>query len=258
MSIGGDVFRQATLGCSVLTLAIAAPAMAQRPTSPEEQQFRYQVQRFEVVLVAAVRQGGDAFAQKQADVIPPGVQLTSNDPQVKGLAPPQGGGLLFYVQVPEIRVMVNDLLIQRMPRSRPSNADPIQPTGAGSGRPATTQAQGLPSADPMTVSPVADDGRCERRVKPSRGYPNPDYEYAVAVCDALMDAMLENAGSLPIKENEWLTVAAVNGQPDPPGLVNSSTGYTTYLAIKGSDLQAYRQGKMSKEEARKLVEMNQR
>ena len=79
----------------------------------------------------------------------------------------------------------------------------------------------------MTVSPVADDGRCATRVKPSRGYPNPDYEYAVAVCDALMDAMLENTGSLPIKENEWLTVAAVNGQPDPPGLVNSSTGYTT-------------------------------
>ena len=73
-----------------------------------------------------------------------------------------------------------------------------------------------------------------------------------------MDAMLDSPGSLPIKENEWLTVAAVSSDPSPPGLVNNSSDYTTYLQIKGADLLAYRQGKITKPEARKLVEMKQR
>lgn len=251
------MLRRGMIVGGMLAVTAAVPARAQGPGSPEEQQFRYQVQRFEVVLQAAARQGADAFARMKADFIPAGVELTSSDPQVKGLAPPQGGGLLFYVQVPEIRITINELLVQRMPRPRPSNADPLQPT-ANSGRTPPVSAQGLPTPDPMIVSPVMDDGRCATRVKPSRGYPDPNYEYAVAVCDALMDAMLENAGSLPVKENEWLTIAAVNGEPDPPGLLNSSTAYTTYLWIRGSDLLAFRQGKLSKEEARKLIEMSQR
>jgi hypothetical protein len=110
----------------------------------------------------------------------------------------------------------------------------------------------------MTASPVVDEGTCAGRTRPSKGYSNPDYEYAVAVCDALMDAMLDSPGPLPIKENEWLTVAAVSGDPNPPGFITTSSDYTTYLQIKGADLLAYRQGKITKEEARKLVEMKQR
>ena len=72
-----------------------------------------------------------------------------------------------------------------------------------------------------------------------------------------MDAMLDNSGPLPIKPDEWLTVAAFDGTPSA-GVVNSQFSYTTYLQIKGSDLQLLRQGKLTKEEARKLVILKQR
>ena len=249
------MIRRVLLAGSVL--ALAAPALAQRPVdTPEERRLRNQLQTFEVVLMTAVRQGGDDFARSQGDTIPPGVQLTSEEPQVKGLAPPHGGNLAFIVVVPPIRALVaNQLWVLRAPRS-------LQPTAgrgsAGPGR-ATTGAQGLiATPDPTAVSPVVEDGKCATRTKPSAGFPNPNYEYAVAVCDALMDAMLDNSGALPIKENEWLTVAAVNGDPDPPGLVNSSTSYTTYLEIKGADLLAFRLGKLTKDEARRLIDMQQR
>ena len=246
------MIRRETFIGAVLALSIAVPLAAQRPAvSPEAQQLRYQMQTFEAVLQAAVRHGGDAFARLQADSIPPGVQLTSDDPQVRGLAPPHGGGLLFSVSVPSIRITITELLVRGFGQQAP---DPLQRV-AGSAR-SEASAQGLAMADPMTASPVVNDGGCASRVKPSAGYPNPNYEYAVAVCDALMDAMLESSGSLPLREDEWLTVAAVNAEPG--SYLNSSTGYTTYLSIKGADLVAYRQGRLSKEEARKLIDLTQR
>ena len=238
----------------LLALALAVPAGAQRASSPEETRLRNQLQTFEVVLQTAVRQGGDAFARLQGDTIPLGIQLTSEDPYVKGLAPLQGGGLMFLVVVPPVRpIVVNQLFLQR-----PRPLQPMAGRGAGEGRPAMV-AQGLIAVpDPTTKSPVVDDGRCATRAKPSAGYPDPNYEYAVSVCDALMEAMLDSSGPLPIKESEWLTVAAVDGSPVVPGALNSSAVYTTYLAIKGSDLLAFRQSKLTKDEARKLIEMQQR
>jgi hypothetical protein len=52
-------------------------------------------------------------------------------------------------------------------------------------------------------------------------------------------------------------MAAFDGSSSP-GLVNSPFSYTTYLQIKGSDLQLLRQGKLTKDEARKLVILKQR
>jgi hypothetical protein len=258
------VIRQSLVAGSMLVLVAAVPAAAQRPAPPsDEQQLRNQLQKFEVVLQLAVRQGGDAFARQRKEAIPPGVQLTSEDPQVKGFAPPEGGGLFFYVSVPSIRIGINQLLLQvegLAPRQQRPRTDPLQPAaGRSVNQDGPVSAQGLLTPpDPMTASPVVDEGTCAGRTKPSKGYSNPDYEYAVAVCDALMDAMLDSPGPLPIKENEWLTVAAVSGDPAPPGLISTSSDYVTYLQIKGSDLLAYRQGKITKEEARKLVEMKQR
>jgi hypothetical protein len=243
-----------------LAILVTSRAMAQNaPAGPDEQQLRYQLQTFEVVLQAAVRHGGDAFARQQAQSIPPGVQLTANDPQVRGfVVSPEGGGFLFTVVVPSIRPTISQLLIEGEP---PRRQDPFRPaagSGPGGGRVGDAGVQGLAAPDPMTASPVIDDGKCASRVRPSGGIPTRDYEYAVSVCDALMEAILDNSGALPIKESEWLTVAAVNEEPDPPSFVNSSAGYTTYLMIKGSDLLAYRQGRVSRDDTRKAVTMKLR
>ena len=247
--------RTVVLGVVAIVGALA-PVGAQQPAvPPEQQQLRAQIQIFESVLQGAVRNGVSAFAREHADFIPPDIQLTSSEAQVIGLAPPHAGNLVFYVQVPLIRsYILTDLLIQSGPRgSRP--ATPLQQTGNEGRRgaaPPPARAQGLPDADPMTVSPVVEDGSCASRVKPSRGYGDPNYEYAVAVCNALIDAMLENSGALGVKENEWLTIAAVS-EPERPSLIGGST--KTYLSIRGVDLLAYRQGKLTKVEARLRVDL---
>jgi hypothetical protein len=246
-----------------VVLAIAAPALAQQPPAgPDEQQLRDQLQTFESVLQTAVRHGGDAFAREQANVIPPEVRLTSDDPQAFGFAPPQSGGLFFLVVVPPLRVTV-DYLLQR-PYARPapqvapqgSGQGPVQ--NVGSGAAPVVAPMGPVTPDPMRQSPVVDDGRCANRVQMSAKGSNPNRAYAIAVCDALMDAILDNSGPLPIREDEWLTIAAIDGTGPTPNVLNSSYIFTTYLAIKGSDLLAFRQGKISKADARKLVTLNQR
>jgi len=250
MTFGAPVIRREMMVAAILA-GLAASVAAQTPAPDASQDQRYQLQTFEVVLQAAVRHGGDIFARQQAQFIPDGVQLTARDPQARGFAPPLGGGLLFYVAVPQIRPIVNEILVG-VPRQSPLRAT----SGAPMVR--TAGAQGVAPPDPMTVSPVVDDGRCATRVKQPVELPNFNYDYAVAVCDSLLDAILDGSGPLPIKGADVLTVAAANGEPDSTPTLNSPTGYTMYLSIKGSDLLAYRQGKISKEDARKLVDLTQK
>ena len=75
---------------------------------------------------------------------------------------------------------------------------------------------------------------------------------------AIVDSMLDYGGPLQIGGDEWLTVAArdYEGQrslaPDAPyDLV------TIVMRIKGSDLQAFRAGRLTREEARKRVEQRE-
>jgi hypothetical protein len=237
-------------------LALVAPLAAQQPQqqAPEEneQQLRYQVQTFEAVLQSAVRHGGETFARLQAGLLPPAIQLTSDDPQARGFALPQGGGLLFVVVVPGLQATVNYFLALR-------GMQGYRPVAGVGGRGGSLAAAGVAAPDPMTKSPEVDDGRCASRKARSSGTPISDYEYAVSVCDALMDAMLDNSGPLPVKDDEWLTVAVIAGVGmTPPGVVNDPSNYTTYLAIKGTDLAALRQGKITKDEARKLVSFTRR
>jgi hypothetical protein len=248
-----------------LLLVLAAPALAQGPSpDPVDQQLRTELKIFEAVLQAAVRNGGDAFARQQAQFLA-GLQLTAADPQAHGFAPPNAGGILFFVSVPAIRPLYEALV--QWPQS--ASRLPVQQTSGGTragDRLSGSVATSIPRPDPMSESPIlrtepapepaADDGRCATRVRPPAEYPNPNFDYAVAVCDALVDALLDSSGPLRIKDQEWLWIAAANGEPD--NVLNSNTGYTTYLSIKGEDLLAYRQGRISKEEARRRVDLQQR
>jgi hypothetical protein len=251
---------------TVLTLSLAATVSAQ-VTGPNEAERRFQRQMFEGGLQTAVRQGGEAFVRQQAPTLPQEIQLTANDPHARGFALPVGG-LLFSVAIPNIRVTITDLLIDQLrpqrradgrlsPGARPAGSIRPGEVSAASGAPG---AQGIAPPDPMAVppatadTPIIDDGRCAMRAKPTTADPSVNYFYAVSVCDAVMDAMLDNSGPLSIKDDDWLTVALVP-EADGPGVVNAMSGFTTYLMIKGADLLQYRQGKLSKDAARKLIEM---
>ena len=88
---------------------------------------------------------------------------------------------------------------------------------------------------------------------------DPNRAYTEAVTRALVDSMLTFSAPLEIGPDQWLTVAARDNEPrdtlapqDPFEEV-----VTMIYRIKGSDLLAYRSGKIDKEEARKRVLMGQ-
>ena len=88
---------------------------------------------------------------------------------------------------------------------------------------------------------------------------DPNRAYTEAVTRALIDTMLTYSAPLEIGADQWLTVAARDNEPrdtlapqDPFEEV-----VTMIYRIKGSDLLAYRSGKIDKEEARKRVLMGQ-
>ena len=212
-----------------LLLALASPLSAQDKAGPAE--IKAQIQIFEAVLQRAVLQGAEKLANQFNGVSPYTVLATTTDARARGVPLPVG--MFFDVQVPP--------LLQTFTRyaSRP----PV-PTAAGAGSSSNqtgsnrVTATGVPSPDPMT---------------PGAAMIAPDRTYTELVVTALIDAMIDHSGPLSIKDEEYLTVAA----SEPPGPLSSlnSQGETFLLSIKGSDLSAYRQQKITKDEARKRVVM---
>ncbi len=239
--------RWTLIACTLV--AVAVPLAAQQPVngSADDQRLKFQIQTFEAVLQSAVKHGADTFAQQVPPM--PGVQLTSNDPEVKGFAPPTpDGGLLFVVIVPEIREMV---VLSWMQQRSPGGS--IGPARPNSGR---VGAMTVTDSDPMSKSPVvpppADSSPAA--FDPSKA----DTLYTKSVVEALKDAMLDHSAGLLLKETEWLTIAAIDAVGPMPGIVNNPFGQTTYLSIKGSDLLQLRQGKITRDEARELIHLKQR
>ncbi len=83
---------------------------------------------------------------------------------------------------------------------------------------------------------------------------NPGEAYTNEVRNALMDAMLDYTGALAVAPDEWLTVAARDNEPrlSQGDLFDVST---VVLRIKGSDLAAFRSERLSRDEARKRIEV---
>jgi hypothetical protein len=87
---------------------------------------------------------------------------------------------------------------------------------------------------------------------------DPNAAYTREVSATSIDAMIENSGPLPVGDNEWLTVAARdNIRPDRLVPGDTSNISSIVFRIKGSDLAAFRAGRMTLEEARQHVEVKQ-
>jgi hypothetical protein len=121
------------------------------------------------------------------------------------------------------------------PDSRPASAA-VVPPGAAPPAPATppSQAPALPS--------VLDD---------------PFGAYEAAVKQALMDAMLNHSAPLEIGPDEWLTIAARDNEDRRLSPSNVYDLATIILSIKGSDLAAFRAGRLTREEARARVQVRE-
>ena len=78
--------------------------------------------------------------------------------------------------------------------------------------------------------------------------------YQTEITTALVNAILDYTGPMRVAPDEWLTVAARESVRFVPGDPND-TAITISLRIKGSDLQALRDRKITREEGRTRVDL---
>jgi len=83
--------------------------------------------------------------------------------------------------------------------------------------------------------------------------PGAVYEREVKL--ALTDAMLDYGPPLGIGADEWLTIAARDDERSLGGEVGETV--TVVLRIRGSDLAAFRAGRLSRDEARQRVDVKE-
>jgi hypothetical protein len=220
----------------------------------------------EGALERAVSNGADSMLRQMRAVMADAPMLTGV-PEVRGFRL-DGYGIFFDVEVPALRLpvtwplrnMIRDnsltmrtieelraMMAESEPRQRDRLAQVVRqleqaqaPSALrGTGRLGAVTSLQVAGAAPVDAS----------------AFDNPEEHYTREIKAALVDAMIEYSGPLPIGADEWLTVAARDNVPRDP-LIPSDTADTTSVIfrVKGSDLSAFRAQRITLEEARKKVE----
>ena len=272
-----------------LTFGVAGVSAAQpvqQGAEAEQAKARQKVFMMEGVLERAVQIGVDTLRQRVRTVMPDDTLLLSGAPAVRGFRL-EGYGVLFDVEVPALRqsmawslrtmnesaaMLARDLAqMRRILQSIPDPAaraeferslrrvqqqmgpmGPVAPDmAAAQGVPGTLTAQSVSTTAVTPAAPLPPLPDAQLLQDPSEAYTQ-------EVKAALIDAMVENSGPLTIAPDEWLTIAARdNVQIDrfTPG--DPSEVSTIVLRIKGSDLAAYRAGRITLDEVRARVDVRE-
>jgi len=220
----------------------AAPQQPERPAVSEpttievdaqaEAELKRQTSLFEGVLLQAVQQGGQRLALWARQVEPRVVLAQAANPVVQAVPLPDSS-LVFNVQVPEILQTSVMLFYQLM---RPE----ARPVGSGSvaGRVTST---GVVPDDPM--APRVDDA----------SNLDPDRRYSNYVREALIEALLDGAAVLHLEPDQWLTVAASGVDVAVTNPLYRNPSRKLVLSLKGEDLLALRQQRITRDEARARI-----
>jgi hypothetical protein len=207
--------KTATALCTVALLAAGGQAISAQGEAPGNP-ARSQALFFERALRGAVEQAGQLLA-KRALVLVPELTLSTEEATIRSVPLPEYG-FFFDVQVPDIQSTV--MLYDMMTAQRRRQGTPQQPVSQTTGGGANTAA-------------VFD---------PSR-------EYSAFVREAVIDAILSTSSVLTLAPDEHLAVA-VSGidRPQPNPLYRSNQA-KLILTIKGADLEAFRRGEITREQA---------
>ncbi len=261
-----------------------APAPAQLPAAAGRRpdlrmSARYQVAMMESILETAVQQGAGAIS-RQWRTMAPDILMMGGAARARGFR--LGGyGVFFDVEVPALRqsVMwswrvldrdaggvsaalqslkdyvktVNDPAMKRqldqdirrlelqvgpLPKAADAaRAVVVGPEGGGAGAQAVA---GVP-ASAREAEPAAD----------------PNDAYTTEVQNALVDAMLDHSNALTIGPDEWLAIAARDSESQQLAVDEPFDVVTILIRIKGSDLIALRTGRITRDEARRRVEISE-
>jgi hypothetical protein len=241
---------------------VGAVGLAQQPEL-DQVKARQRISMMEGVLERAFSNGADSVVRQMKAVMGDAWMLTGI-PEVRGFRL-DGYGVFFDVEVPALRPpvtwplrymlrdsrdnqqVVNELramMLESEPRQRERLAQVV--------RQLEQQAQ-VPSA-------LRNSGRIGAATVPGgqidpASLDDPEEHYTREVKAALIDAMIENSGPIAIGADEWLTVAARDNVPrDPLIPTDAADTKSIIFRIRGTDLAAFRAGRLTLEEARKKVE----
>lgn len=266
---------------------VSSAQTAQSSAEAEQARARQRVFMMEGVLERAVQIGVDSLRQRVRTVMPDDTLLLSGAPAVRGFRL-DGYGVIFDVEVPALRrsmawslrtmnesaaMVARDIaqmraMLQAIPDPRvraeferslrrvqqqmgPMGPAPAPEVTAAQAAPGAVTAQAVSSTSIAPAGPPAPLPDVQLLQDPSQAYTQ-------EVKAALIDAMVENSGPLGIGNDEWLTLAARdNVQIDrfTPG--DPSEVSTIVLRIKGSDLAAFRAGRITLDEVRARVDVRE-
>jgi hypothetical protein len=256
--------RQWIVATTFMFLAGAGAFAQQQQTEIDQVKARQRISMMEGVLERAVSSGADNVVRQLRSVMGDAWMLTGV-PEVRGFRL-DGYGVFFDVEVPALRppvtwplrymfrdnretvAMVNELK-SLMADSEPPQQERI----ARVLRQLEQQAQvpgALRSASRAGAAPGLQVGG-----QPDLGtYDDPEEAYTREVKAALVDAMIDS-GLISVGPDEWLTVAARDNVPRDP-LIPTDTADTQSIIfrIRGSDLAAFREKRLTLDEVRKKVE----
>ena len=267
-------------------VVLASGASAQLSSSEADQvRSRQKISMMESVLESAVANGADSLMRAVRAVMPPDALVLTGAPSARGFRL-EGYGLFFDVEVPAFRrtmawslrqlvdenglgaaAAVNQLKayiatvqdprqrvnLDRALRRLELQVGPVGPAPV----PQDASARTVASTSTVSAQSVATPAPAPVPVDP-QVVEDPNGAYTREVSAAIIDAMIENSGPLPVGDNEWLTVAARdNVRPDRLVPGDTSNISSIVFRIKGSDLAAFRAGRMSLEDTRTRVEVKQ-
>jgi hypothetical protein len=261
--------------------AAAKPAQSQPPV--EQRQLRYQIGVMERVLEEAVEHGAN-LTRDRLQALVPADMLVSEGARVRGFRI-ENYGMFFDVEVPTLLYQgtlpwmfrtldQNDLglasaletlravvqkagdtnleqALKRVELQVAPVAVAVSASGSAAGGlpPQTRPEARVPAGSAATTS----SPRAASATDPTLD--DPEEAYRAEVGNALMDAMLDYSRGLSLETGEWLHIAARRHSDDPRLAPTDTDARTVMIRVRGADLTQFLAGQISRDEARKRMDV---
>ena len=226
LAAGAPVLAQSQAGQATTPPVAEAQPTPTSATSAQLDRQRADVGTFEIVLQRGVDRAALQLKQWAAAILPD-VPLFQAAPPIARGVPAGDASITFTIEVSE---MVGVNLWQTV-QSR-QRQDPVRVSSTGA-----TVVQGDPLSGPPPPSAVGVTGN------------SINAHYSDFVRDAVIDAILDQSGVLTLKDEQMLAVAVIPVSVTGP----PNRSRTLILSIRGGDLSSLRQGKISRDEAKRRI-----
>jgi hypothetical protein len=234
-------------------------ALAAGQNPDDDARDHEQVTNMENALKVAVSKGARELSTQLRNALPLANQIRDvntallGSPEVLGLRV-RPHGMVFVVRVPQMNANFTWLVTQASPRN-PAAPSSRLATPPGQGQQAPRVFAAAVPGDPATPGPAVETARPLTQAE-AEVLADPWAAYRRFVKEALMDTMLTYGDTLRIPAGQYLTVATRRDTPPNP-LDPSDLVRTTTFTVSSATLEAYHQKRMTLEEARKAITVDE-